>query len=638
MATIDQTIARDLKDIDGASSTSSSADMKAFSKKVKKTTVTTVETDESQQSSLDASYRPHLQARNIVIQRTGIQYGSSQSSNRNSQAMERSMSYSTVGATAGGYASLSNKGVTDVKQSRHREKKDMQDLNERLANYIEKTRFLEAQNKSIADELAKLKAKWGKETEMIKAMYEAELKEARRLLDDAVKGRSTLEVRLASIEEYLEDMKQRLDAALKDAAESRERADRNNQQLADYEGEISLLRRRLETLEHDRDKEKTALKRLTDSLTAARTDLDNETLLHIDAENRRQTLEEELAFLKAVHEQELKELQSMAYRDTTSENREFWKNEMGQALREIQQAYDEKMEGMRGELEGYYNLKVSELRTGNMRNNMESVHSKEESKRCKIQLGTLRDKLSDLENRNMQLTRELDALRREKDEKEREMENEIMELKGEVVKLRAEMDAMLKELEHIIDTKLGLEMEIAAYRRLLEGEESRSGLRDVINSLVSTSTEQEESFTIRQTESTSGDSAMKVTQVTKGQMSAQTSFTKTAKGPVGITECAPDGKFVALENNGQKDEVLSLWKLKRNVDGTDKAEYTFPDGVTMKVGDKLKVWAKGCRPAGVSNDLESNEITWGVGAHIITRLVNTAAEDRATHIQKTNYT
>ena len=32
-------------------------------------------------------------------------------------------------------------------------------------------------------------------------------------------------------------------------------------------------------------------------------DLDNETLLHIDAENRRQTLEEELEFLKSVHEQ-----------------------------------------------------------------------------------------------------------------------------------------------------------------------------------------------------------------------------------------------------------------------------------------------------------------------------------------------
>lgn len=54
----------------------------------------------------------------------------------------------------------------------------------------------------------------------------------------------------------------------------------------------------------------------------------------------------------------MKELAALAYRDSTLENREFWKNEMGQALREIQQVYDDKMEMMRGELETFYNLKV----------------------------------------------------------------------------------------------------------------------------------------------------------------------------------------------------------------------------------------------------------------------------------------
>lgn len=42
-----------------------------------------------------------------------------------------------------------------------------------------------------------------------------------------------------------------------------------------------------------------------------------------------------------------------------------------------------------------------------------------------------------------------------------------------MAKLRAEMEAVLKELQNIIDTKLGLELEIAAYRKLLEGEEAR---------------------------------------------------------------------------------------------------------------------------------------------------------------------
>jgi intermediate filament protein if len=619
--------------LDEDASTSSSTTKS--SRKVTKTIVTI----EDESNTLGESYRPHMQARNIVIQRTGVQYGSMQGS-RNSQAMERSMSYAPVGSSAG-YQSLKAQGVLDMTTSRHKEKKDLQDLNERLANYIEKTRFLEAMNRRLADELEKLKAKWGKETEMVKAMYEAELAEARRLLDNAVKDKSALEIRLASVDEYMNDLKARLELALKDAAEAKERADRNNQQLSDYEGEIAMLRRRLEALEGDRDKEKSLLKRLQDQLTAARSDLDNETLLHIDAENRRQTLEEELEFLKAVHEQELKELQAMAYRDTTSENREFWKNEMGGALREIQKAYDDKMEGMRSELEGYYNLKVQEVRTGAARTSMVQDHSQQESKRLKTQLGGFRDKLADLESRNLQLSRELEALRREKEERERELEEENVELKSNVAKLRAEMEAMLKELEHIIDTKLGLELEIAAYRKLLEGEESRAGLRQIVDSII---TGQEEhssssdvSYTVRQSELTSGDSSLKVNQVVKGEMQAKTTYQKSAKGPVAIAECSTEGKFIILDNTGRKDESLAGWKIKRSIDGADKPEFTFGDNALLKNGEKLKIWAKGMKPSDApASDLEFGE-AWGIGGHIITKLVNPTGEDRATHIQKTNY-
>jgi len=55
--------------------------------------------------------------------------------------MERSAGYGNVGAPAGAYAMVTQTGVTAVKSSREREKKDMQDLNERFASYIEKVQL-----------------------------------------------------------------------------------------------------------------------------------------------------------------------------------------------------------------------------------------------------------------------------------------------------------------------------------------------------------------------------------------------------------------------------------------------------------------------------------------------------------------
>lgn len=400
---------------------------------------------------------------------------------RNQQSQ---MAYNMPQMNSGAIQAIAASGVSNVKVSRETEKKDMQDLNERFASYIEKVRFLEAQNRKLADELDKLKSKWGKETTAIKAMYQAELDEARRLLDDAEKDKARFEIKVSSLEEIIEELRNAVEDLRNRNIADREKLAREQQQNSDLQAEITLLRKRCETLEGDHEKDKAEIARLTDALNRARIDLDNETLQHIDAENRRQTLEEELEFLKQVHDQEMKELAALAYRDTTQENRDFWKNEMGAALREIQTCYDEKLIAMKGDMENYYQLKIQEFRTGATRQNMETAHSKEETKRLKSQLTDLRAKVADLESRNAMLEKELELKAREFEEKERELETENTELKNEVVKLRSEMEAILKELQELMDTKLGLELEISAYRKLLEGEENRIQLRNVVSEFI----------------------------------------------------------------------------------------------------------------------------------------------------------
>ena len=158
-------------------------------------------------SSYERSFKPTVRPRGQGYSRTSYGGGGG-----GGYSVRREVSYG-MGAGMGGmvpagaYQTISHSGVASIKSSRDKEKKDMQDLNERFANYIEKVRFLEAQNRKLAQELDALKQKWGKETAAVKAMYQAELDEARKLLDDAEKEKSRLEIRAASLEEQIDELK-----------------------------------------------------------------------------------------------------------------------------------------------------------------------------------------------------------------------------------------------------------------------------------------------------------------------------------------------------------------------------------------------------------------------------------------------
>lgn len=87
-----------------------------------------------------------------------------------------------------------------VNETREREKRELCQLNDKFAQYVEKVRFLEAQNRKLQLELEALQNKAGQGSSKIKEMYEVEMSEAKKLIDDTARDRAAAEVKARDAE------------------------------------------------------------------------------------------------------------------------------------------------------------------------------------------------------------------------------------------------------------------------------------------------------------------------------------------------------------------------------------------------------------------------------------------------------
>ncbi|VDO88828.1 unnamed protein product [Heligmosomoides polygyrus] len=531
------------------------------------------------------------------------------------------MSSSSV---ASGLSPYGQNAASTIRDAREREKKAMIDLNDKLASYIEKVRFLEAQNRKLSADLEMLRGRWGKDTSTIRTMYEGELSQAKKVITQTAKEKDDLEKEIRKLQDDLNEYRKKFEEATKARLEDREKIDELLVKLSNIEAEINLLKRRIALLEEETSRLKKENMRLMGELQRARTDLDQETLNRIDYQNQVATLLEEIDFIRRVHDQEIKELQAMAARDTTSENREYFKNELASAIRDIRNDYDQMMNTNRNDMESWYKLKVQEIQTQSARQNMEQGYQKDEVKRLRTQLTDLRGKLSDLEGRNALLEKQIQELNYQLEDDQRSYEAALNDRDAQIRKMREECQALMVELQMLLDTKQTLDAEIAIYRKMLEGEGDGPGLRQLVEQVVRTTGINEVADT-------------ETMRVVKGETSSRVSYTRSAKGNVSIQDPSPDGKYVVLENTHRsKEEPIGEWKLKRKIDGKREIVYTLPADYVLKGGKSVKIWARG--QGGIHNPPDSllfdGEDTFGVGSNVQTILYNKEGEERATHIQR----
>ena len=80
--------------------------------------------------------------------------------------------------------------ASPTKMTRVQEKEELQHLNDRLAVYIDRVKSLEESNSKLTAEITMTKTRTQTEVDNVRSMFESELADARRLLDDTAKEKA----------------------------------------------------------------------------------------------------------------------------------------------------------------------------------------------------------------------------------------------------------------------------------------------------------------------------------------------------------------------------------------------------------------------------------------------------------------